>query len=155
MVQIIFACEGWKSMIRFYILFSLPDKISKLFRVFIATLDFLLALNPFLPVIRANPCRWKCKNKCFNKICKKSVLATGGAPILRKVWFFSYELKYWLHRSLNLLFLAKPIDGCILHFRLRGFVKIMHGISQRSFRSFKPLTILLICCQLMLSSFQQ
>ena len=89
MVQIIFACEGWKSMIRFYILFSLPDKISKIFRVSCANFDILATLNHFLPVKRTNLCRWKCKNRCHNKIFERLCSGDRWSSNFGKNVFFS------------------------------------------------------------------
>ena len=80
-------------MIRFYTLFSLPDKISKVFRVFFAKFDFLATLSHFLHVIGTNPCRWKCKNGCYNKICEKNCSGDQWSPEFEKIGVFQILAK--------------------------------------------------------------
>ena len=93
MVRHSYEFEGWKCMIRFYILFSLPDKLSKVFRAFFAKFDIVATLSHFLPVIRRNPCRCKCKSRCYNKICEKNCSGDRWSPKFQKSVFFQILAK--------------------------------------------------------------
>ena len=117
-------------MIRFYTLFSLPDKISNVFRVFFAKFDILATLSHFLRVIRTNPCRWKCKNRCYNKICEKICSGDQWSPEFEKIAIFQILAKIVAPPVARSVIFDK-IDRMKFFTRpcLRGFVIITPGHS--------------------------